>query len=263
MSRPEAEDEYSRTSRRRRAPAGAGQRSTPDAWQRQFERHRRLVLALGVLGALVLIGAELTPLLHIRTVAAHPRPVRTVQAGPHNGWALLPVAVAIVVLSLWASRSGNRLTIAAVGLLGLAALAIALIGDLPDAHATGLVGTPATGLHTAQAHAAIGLYLETLGAALALVAAAAGCCWSRASERRGGEGKREGCLPHGTGGCGRTTLAATESNGAIVDGMLRRARHASVSRPRRVIGRGQRKRPGDCRAFRKTGCSRGGDGYQR
>jgi hypothetical protein len=159
VSRPEAEDEYS---------------SDETAWQRRFDRYRAVVLALGLLGAVILFAAELTPLLHVRTVAAHPLPVRTVQTGSHDGWALIPVAVAVVLLSLWVWRSGSRLGLLAIGLLGLAALVIALARDLPAAHATGLVGSPAHGLSTAQAHAAVGLYLETLGAAVVLVTAAAG-----------------------------------------------------------------------------------------
>jgi hypothetical protein len=159
VSRPEAEDEYS---------------SDEGGWQRRFDRYRAGVLALGLLGAVILFAAELTPLLHVRTVAAHALPVRAVQTGPHDGWALIPIAVAVVLLSLWVWRSGSRLGMLAIGLLGLAALVIALARDLPDAHATGLVGSPARGLSTAQAHAAVGLYLETLGAAIVLVTAAAG-----------------------------------------------------------------------------------------
>ena len=159
VSRPEAEDEYS---------------SGETVWRRRFARYRAGVLALGLLGAVILFAAELTPLLHVRTVAAHPLPVRTVATGAHDGWALTPIAAAVVLLSLWVWRSGSRLGLLAIGLLGAAALVIALARDLPDAHATGLVGSPAHGLHTALAHAAVGLYLETLGAAVALLTAAAG-----------------------------------------------------------------------------------------
>jgi hypothetical protein len=159
VSRPEAEDEYSSAAVARTGRPG---------------RRRNVVLALGLLGAVVLVAAELSPLLHVRTVASHPLPVRVVRTGPHDGWALLPVAVAIALVSLWVWRTGSRLGLALVGLLGAAALAIALARDLPDAHATGLVGSPGHGLHTAQAHAAAGLYLETLGAAIVLVTAAGG-----------------------------------------------------------------------------------------
>ena len=162
-SRPEAEIEYSRG---------------PEPSRARSRRRRSAVIGLGLLGAAVLLVAELTPLLGVRTVAAHPRLIRTVQAGPHHSWALVPIAVAAVALSLLAWRSGSRAAFAGVGLLGLAALGVALIADLPDAHSTGLVGSPARGLAQAQAHAAIGLYLETLGAVLLLVSAAAGAMLS-------------------------------------------------------------------------------------
>ena len=59
-------------------------------------------------------------------------------------------------------------------MLGLVSLLIALLGDLPDAQATGLVGSLATGLKIASASPSTGLYLETLGAVLLLITAAAG-----------------------------------------------------------------------------------------
>jgi hypothetical protein len=165
-SRPEAETEYSTT---RGASEGAAA-----AWRRRYVRYRATVLGLGVGGAAVLIGAEFTSLLHVRTIAAHPRLVRTIQTGPHHGWALIPIAVLSLALSLHVWRSGSRLALGAIAVLGAAALVVALVVDLPDAHATGLVGTPATGLTNARAHAAIGLYLETLGGAVLLVVAAGG-----------------------------------------------------------------------------------------
>ena len=59
-------------------------------------------------------------------------------------------------------------------MLGLVSLLIALLGDLPDAQATGLVGSLATGLKIASASPGTGLYLETLGAVVLLITAAAG-----------------------------------------------------------------------------------------
>ncbi len=132
------------------------------------------MIALGLLAAAILLVAEFAPLLRVRTVAAHPRVIRTVQTGPHHAWALVPIAVAAVLLSILAGRSGRRAALAGVGLLGLAALGVALIADLPDVHSTGLVGSPARGLSQAQAHAALGLYLETLGAVALLLCAGAG-----------------------------------------------------------------------------------------
>jgi hypothetical protein len=165
-SRPEADAEYSRAHR------ASGQAEVPLA--RPRTRDRATVLALGLAGAALLVAAELSPLLRVRTIAAHPHLVRTVQTGPHHAWALLPIAVLALALSAYFWRSGRRLALVAIAVLGAVALVVALAADLPDAHATGLVGSPATGLHNAQAHAAAGLYLETLGAVVLGLAAAAG-----------------------------------------------------------------------------------------
>ena len=180
-SRPEADTEYSRAHR------ALGE--DPARWQRRLARYRTAALVLGLAGAAVLIAAEFTSLLHVRTLAARPRLVQTVQTGPHHDWALLPIAALAILMSLYAWRSGSRAGLGALALLGAAALVVALAADLPDAHATGLVGTPATGLRNAQAHAGPGLYLETLGGIVLLVAAGAGAVLkaggpSRATKRK-------------------------------------------------------------------------------
>jgi hypothetical protein len=169
-SRPEASDEYSTTARR---PSPPGDRPTRLPWA---------PLCLGIGGALALLVAQFTPLLRIMTVARHPVLVRTVQTGPHHGWALVPVAVLALWVSALTRRIENRAALGAIALLGLATLAVALLVDLPDVWTPGIVGTPADGLRTAQAHAGIGLYLETLAAALMLLAAAVGILLSGAAD---------------------------------------------------------------------------------
>lgn len=163
---PGAEAEYSRGPR--------GSDGDRDSTRRGSRRGRRAGLGLGLLGAAALLTAEFTPLLRVRTIAAHPRLVRTVQTGPHHAWALIPIALAAAALAVATWRGGGRPAPGAIALLGLAALGVALIADLPDARATGVVGNPSVGLTDAQAHAAVGLYLETLGAVALLLCAAAG-----------------------------------------------------------------------------------------
>jgi hypothetical protein len=166
-TQPEAESEYST---RRRASEGVvgGARAAA-----------RGACGLGLTGAALLLAAELTPLLRVDSVARHPVVIRTVETGPHHGWALVPVAglaaaLATAMLHPPTRTAGVRTAAGLLGLLGLAALGIALLADLPAARATGLVGTPATGLHDAVARAATGLYLETLGAFVLLLAGAVG-----------------------------------------------------------------------------------------
>jgi hypothetical protein len=168
-SGPKAEDEYSRG----RGPAEGVSGDPRAVWERRFERHRNLVLVAAMLGALLLVVAEFTPLLHVHTVG-HAGAVRTVSTGAHDSYALIPVAVAAAALALNAWRSGSRLALLGIGVLGLVTLGIALIGDLPQAHSTGLIGNTTTGLRPARSDPAIGLFLETAGGLVLLLSAAAG-----------------------------------------------------------------------------------------
>jgi hypothetical protein len=169
VSRPEAETKYSRGRRSHR-----GDSEDPESrWQRRFETHRNAVLTVGLLGAALLVVAEFTPLLHVHASGgAHL--AHSVTTGSHHSYALLPVAALAAGLAAYAWRSGSRLALLAIGLLGLLTVGIALLGDLPDAHATGLVASPTSGLSTATSSPAIGLFLETGGGAVLLLAAAAG-----------------------------------------------------------------------------------------
>jgi hypothetical protein len=168
-SRPEADSEYSRGRRLRRGTSG-----DPEArWERRFEAHRTGVLAAGLLGVALLLVAEFTPLLHVHA-GGHVHLARTVTGGSDHSYALLPVAALSAGLAFTSWRSGSRFAMLALGLLGLLTIGLALLGDLPDAHSTGLVGTPSTGLSTATSSPAIGLFLETGGGVMLLLSAAAG-----------------------------------------------------------------------------------------
>jgi hypothetical protein len=171
--RPEATSEYSRGSGAQNGPEGAVSPDPEAVWQRRYERHRNTVLAGALLGALVLLIAELTPLLHVHA-AGHHGSVRTVTTGANHSYALVPIALLAVGLAYSVWRSGSRLSLLALALLGLVVLAITLFADLPDAHASGLIGSPTTGLRSASSSPAIGLFLEAAGGVVLLLAAAAG-----------------------------------------------------------------------------------------
>jgi hypothetical protein len=173
VSRPKADTEYSRGQAASKGPPAAPPEGSWAAWKRRYESHRTGVLVIGVLGALALLAAEFTPLLHVHT-NAHMQVVRTVYTGAHDSYALVPVALLAAVLAFSAWTSGSRLALLAMGLLGLLALGIALLGDLPDAHTKGLVGSTTTGLQGASSSAGIGLYLETLGAVVLIITAVGG-----------------------------------------------------------------------------------------
>jgi hypothetical protein len=131
------------------------------------------VLLGGLSGALLLLVAEFTPLLTVHS-SARRAAIYTVSTGSHDSYALIPVAALVVFLSFAIWRSGSRLALLATAVLGLLVLLISLLGDLPDAQASGLVGSAATHFSTASSSPQIGLYLETLGAIVLLITAAAG-----------------------------------------------------------------------------------------
>jgi hypothetical protein len=133
-----------------------------------------LVLALAGLGAVVLIVAEFTPLLEVRTVQGNSLPNGVVTTGPHHSYALIPLALLALLLAYGGARGGSRPALIALGTVGLVVALIALLGDLPDTSKQDLVGSPARGLYEGKAAPRIGMYLETLGAALLIVAAGAG-----------------------------------------------------------------------------------------
>lgn len=168
-TRPEADTEYSR------APGGPSDDSArvhgvATGRQRLL---RIAVLGGGLAGALLLLVAEFTPLLHVHTSVSH-QVVKTVSTGAHHSYALVPVALlaAALAVAIWQTRS--RQALVATGALGLVALGIGLLGDLPDAQATGLIGSATTRFATASSSPSVGLYLETLGAFVLLITAAAG-----------------------------------------------------------------------------------------
>jgi hypothetical protein len=81
-----------------------------------------------------------------------------------HGPALLIIALFAAAMIVGAVR-GARPAMAAVCALGLAALLIAIVGDVPDLHATGFIGEV---YEDAVAGPKAGFYLETLGAVLLL-----------------------------------------------------------------------------------------------
>jgi len=128
-----------------------------------------LLLAGGLVGALLLIVAEFTTLFEVHT-ASSPGPIRSVGTGAHHSYAMAVIAVAVGVFAIGAWRNGSRPALLAVGVLGIVSLLIALVGDLPDAHAQNvLIGSPTTHLQLANATPSAGLYMETAGAALLII----------------------------------------------------------------------------------------------
>jgi hypothetical protein len=126
------------------------------------------LLSLPVTGAALLVAAEFSTLYDVRVVTAVPEG-GSFSTGGHHGYALLVIAVAIVVMAFGAVMGGSRPAAVALLLLSLAALAIAVFVDLPDVDQTGLIGRT---YDAAVAEPRAGLYLEIAGGCVALVGAA-------------------------------------------------------------------------------------------
>ena len=172
-SRPEADTEYSR--------ARAASDESAGGPGRRFGAPRAVpattamtVVGGAVLGSVLLLVAEFTPLAHIHSSARGSPVVNTIMTGSHHAYALIPVALLAPALAMSVRWTGNRLGLVSIGALGLVVLGIALLGDLPAAHASGLIGHAGAAYVSAAAHPSDGLYLETLGAVVLLLTGAAG-----------------------------------------------------------------------------------------
>jgi hypothetical protein len=122
-----------------------------------------------VAGALLLIVAEFVTVREIKAVTVVP-PGGTETGGGLHGYALGIIGLAILPMSYGAVVRGARPAAIALLVLSLVACAIVLLVDRPVLDDTGLIGRT---YDLAEAGPAIGFYLETLGAALALVGAVA------------------------------------------------------------------------------------------
>src|SRR5436309_8610183 len=132
---PEANYEYSRG---HRAPMGDSSRGTHGSGPRSALT--TWVLCGGVLGAALLIVAEFTTLYNERTSTSSAI-LKSVATGSNHSYAMLPIAILASVLAYAVWRAVNRPALLALGVLGLLALLISLLNDLPDAHRSGLVGS--------------------------------------------------------------------------------------------------------------------------
>ncbi len=122
------------------------------------------LLALPLGGAALLLAAEFSTLYEVRVVTAVPDG-GSFATGPHHGYALAVIAVAIAVMAVGAVLGGSRPAAVAIVALSVGALAIVLLVDLPDTDQTGLIGRT---YDAAEAVAGTGLWLSLAGAGCAL-----------------------------------------------------------------------------------------------
>lgn len=122
-----------------------------------------------VAGPLLLIISDFTTLFQVKAVTAVLKevPGGVVSGGKNHSYAMLIIGLVAAPMSYGAVRGGSRAAMIALAVLGIAAAIIALAVDLPDATGT---NTLAKTFAEAEGIPSIGFYLETLGAALTLVA---------------------------------------------------------------------------------------------
>jgi hypothetical protein len=173
---PEANTEYSRGSGPFRGLFPGNRRASLDAaGERPHASGPALnaVLLTALLGTLLLVVSQFTVLYRVHSTTSSAA-IKTVGTGANHAWAPLVLALVALVLVVAVHRHGNRTALLALAALGIATLLIALLRDLPPTHATGLVGSATTGYERAVSTRGAGLYMETLGAVLLLVAGGIG-----------------------------------------------------------------------------------------
>ena len=155
-------------------PGAASEYSRGDAAPREgFSLHggvRAGLAAVGAFGAVLLVLATFTTVIHIRAgrgVDVSDLDTRLTGYDRHSVALLLIAAFAVVMLV--GALQGAVPAMAALAGAGLIAVLITVIGDAPDVHDTGVVGQV---FETAAAGAGVGFYFETLGGVLLLIAGA-------------------------------------------------------------------------------------------
>jgi hypothetical protein len=129
----------------------------------------RIVLALAaVAGVVCLLIATFSTVIQITVgttskIAGHDT---SLSGYDRHSFALILIGLFALLMAGGALR-GARPAMAAVAVAGIAVLLIALVGDLPDVHKTGVIGEL---YDNARANPKLGYYLETLGGALLLLA---------------------------------------------------------------------------------------------
>jgi hypothetical protein len=173
-SPPTPEQGSGAASKRASAALSAGDSTPARGGHWGLSRGARAGILAGTLVAmLLLVVAEFTTLftVHVETSVVA---IKTVTTGSHHSYALIPIAVLAAALAIGVFRDESRSALFAIGLLGIVALLIALLGDLPDANATGLAGSSATHFVSASSTPSAGMYLETLGAAVLVITCGVG-----------------------------------------------------------------------------------------
>src|SRR3954468_16001399 len=156
-------------------PQTAENRSSRFGAFRRLDRVWRVVLLLGLAGAVVMIVSEFTTLrsVHVLTAScsdlADPslRGACVTHGGEEHSYALVLMGLVAALMTWGAAFGRSRPAAVALIVIGAAVVAIALLTDVPDIHETGVLGQR---FDAAHAEAGPGLWLEIASGALVLAA---------------------------------------------------------------------------------------------
>jgi hypothetical protein len=135
-----------------------------------FLRRARLIelaTLVALAGAALLVLADFLDLFEIKTAAG--LVVKQQSGGDQHGYAMLVIGIAAIVSTMLARSAEQWPPAAATLALGLIALALALLADLPDATRSDLV----RGGRLAEADPALGFWVELVAAAVTTAGGAA------------------------------------------------------------------------------------------
>lgn len=97
-----------------------------------------LLLLAGVIGALLLIAADFSTLIEVRVITV----VKDrITGGEQHSYALVLLGALAIPMALGAALGRSRPAAVALAIVGVIALLVALVGDLPDVDMTGLTKT--------------------------------------------------------------------------------------------------------------------------
>jgi hypothetical protein len=164
----------------------------------------------GFLGGALLIAADVLTLIAIKVLTVSKA---SISGGSHHSYALVVLGAFALIMALGTLRGRSRPAMVALAVIGLIALAITLVIDLPDVHDTGTYGQR---FEDATASPQLGFYAETLGAVLLLLAGGGLLLMAPrgvAGQRRRGRPAR-GVVEEGTGAPAAPLKATTEPDGA-------------------------------------------------
>ena len=145
------------------------------------------VVVLGAASLALLLAAELAPVYTIDVNGLPCEPAEPTLAdlcspsgGDRHSYALLVLGLLAPVMAWGAGVGRSAPAAVALAVVGVAVLAIVLIGDLPDVTETGEIGLR---FEQAEANPASGFYLSLLGGAAALLAGVIGLARLRSGGR--------------------------------------------------------------------------------